>query len=252
MTPPKRIGDLLREAGLIDETQINAALTEQKRWGGKLGQHLVRLGYVTEEAVLDVLRNQLKIPTVNLLKAKIPEDVLNLLPKDLCKKHGVLPVGVKKISNRDHLVLAMADPSNLLALDEIQFATTHKLLPALAGMITLDRAIRYYLDQQGDLFAETDDVKAFSPTSARDRLDITEGSTTFEGGELQYGGSAVPRPARAAPENESAGGQDALSVVQLRAEMTAIRDLLLEAGLVDRKALIERVAKARLKLQGPG
>lgn len=248
--PKKRLGEILKDAGIIDEFQINTALTEQKRWGGKVGEHLIKLGYVTEEAMLDVLRNHLKVPTVNLLKVKIPKEVLVLLPEDVVRKYRALPVGVKSIQGKDHLVVAMDDPSNLSALDEMQFSTKLKLMPALAGPITLERALRYYYDNQGDLFTE-EEQDAFSPTQVRERVDITDGSRTVTGDSFDADPGKAPKaspPQPPGPPSVSApisAGEDDLQ--QVRAELTALRNLLIEKGLIDRKAFVEQVVKVKQK-----
>ena len=240
--PTKRLGEILIDAGLVDEYQVNAALTEQKRWGGKLGIHLVKLGYVTEEALLDVLRNQLKMPTVNLLKVKIPAEVIATIPGDLVKKHMALPVGIKPINGKDHLVIAMADPTNLGALDEIQFATKLKILPAIAGPLTLDRAIRYYYDNQGDLFAEGEDEKdPFSPTTIRTRMDMMDGSPTVTGESLERS------PGLAQLARQKSGEAAKIDLLQMRAELTALRDMLIEKGLIDRRSFVEEVIKVKSK-----
>lgn len=231
--PRKRLGEILIEAGMVDEYQVNAALTEQKRWGGKLGEHLVRLGYVTEDIILDILRNHLQMPTVDLLKVKIEPDVLKLVPKELVYKHQALPVGVKNIKGKDHLVIAMADPSNLDMLDELQFSTSFKILPALAGPITLDRAIRYYYDQRGDLFSEGGDEKdPFAETSIRDRVDALEGSPTLDA-ETLLGKKEDPEP------------KDDIEL--LRAEVSALRNILIESNLIDRKIYVALVNQLKNK-----
>ena len=235
----KRLGEILIDAGLITGFQLNTALNDQKRWGGKLGEHLVRLGFVTEGALLDALRNQLKLPTVNLLKIKIPRDIINLLPEDLIRKHKALPVGVKNISGKDHLILAMSDPNNLGALDEMQFATKLKIMPALAGPITIDRALKYYLDHQGDLFTDDPEHDPFKAEDVRSRIEESAADPSLSAkdlGEHVFPEAPLPGEISKGPPPE---------FKQLRAEVSAIRDLLIEKGVFDRKVFTARVMKIK-------
>jgi hypothetical protein len=142
MAERKKLGDLLKEAGLIDDFQLEAALSHQRNWGGKLGSIIVELEFAREEDIARVLAETLKIPYVNLFEPELTPDVVKLLKADLAKKFGVMPV--KKESNT--LILAMSDPMDIGIMDNIRFATGLTVKPVLAMASEIKDAIRKYYD----------------------------------------------------------------------------------------------------------
>src|SRR5216117_2766791 len=105
----KRLGEILVQAGVLDETRLRAALAEQRRWGGPLGRILVEMGGISEEVMVQALSHQLNFPAINLDTKVIPTDVLDLVPPELAEQHSVLPFAVQG----KFLDVAMADPTNL-------------------------------------------------------------------------------------------------------------------------------------------
>ena len=93
MAEKKRMGELLVEAGLIDRDQLKIALSNQRKWGGRLGTNLVRLNFITEEQLLKFLSNYFRLPSVNFKKITISPTVINLLPAEIAHKHNVLVEG---------------------------------------------------------------------------------------------------------------------------------------------------------------
>jgi len=91
MLRPK-LGELLVDAGVVDEMQLEAALGEQKNWGGRLGQTLMQMGVLDEETLVRTLARQLAIPVVWLRGKRIKPEVVELLHDDFIRKHRVLPV----------------------------------------------------------------------------------------------------------------------------------------------------------------
>ena len=87
----KKLGDLLREAGVIDEVQLSAALGQQRQWGGRLGSILVQMNLVGEAELMEAISRQLALPSVILAACVIPVDVLTLVPQELCERHLLLP-----------------------------------------------------------------------------------------------------------------------------------------------------------------
>ncbi|MCW5828404.1 MAG: hypothetical protein KIT79_03710 [Deltaproteobacteria bacterium] len=133
MAPPKkRLGEILIEANAIDEMQLKTALSEQKRWGDRLGNVLIALGFVDEGTMAKALSSHLKIPSVNLTKQEIPAEIIAMLDAERARKFGVIPVMFKKEGTRKTLYLAMSDPTNLPALDEIGFASGCQIKPVVA------------------------------------------------------------------------------------------------------------------------
>jgi hypothetical protein len=145
MTRKRRLGEILMEAGLINETQLEAALNSQRTWGGKLGSTLVRMGFVQEEDILRSLSSQLRLPSVDFRKIKIAPDALQTVPLRVAQKYNVIPVAFKEEQARKRVILAMSDPTNLDVVTEIQFQTGVSIRPVVATESSISRAIdRYY------------------------------------------------------------------------------------------------------------
>ncbi len=140
----KRLGDLLVEAGLIDSFQLRSALAEQQKWGGRLGNHLVRLKFITEEKLIKFLSQQLKIQYVDINKIKIASSTIELIPEEIATKHNILPLGIKAQGGKKALFIATSDPTNLEAVDEIQFLTGYTVKPVLAADTAISNNIKQY------------------------------------------------------------------------------------------------------------
>src|SRR5688500_10510419 len=104
-----RIGDMLIRARLIDDMQLNAALAQQRQWGGKLGDILVDLGFLDEMMLWLGLSRQLDVPLIQLPEMVITPDLLQLVPADMCERLECFPV------QRDDrtLTIATSDPNNI-------------------------------------------------------------------------------------------------------------------------------------------
>ena len=92
MADRKKLGDLLKEAGLIDDFHLEAALSHQRNLGGKLGAIIVELEFAREEDIARVISEKMGVAYVNLFEPEIPQDVYKLLKADMAKKFGVIPV----------------------------------------------------------------------------------------------------------------------------------------------------------------
>ena len=136
-----RIGQILKAQGLIDESQLLRALQDQRAWGGRIGQALLRLHLVSEEQLLVSVSRQLGIPAVRIGAWLVAPRVLRLLPEKFIRRHRVLPLDVISVRRVDRLVVAFPAPDDLLLVDEVAFAAGMVIEPALAGEEDLDRAI---------------------------------------------------------------------------------------------------------------
>lgn len=123
----KKIGDLLKEAGLITEVQILEAL-DKKRKNQKLGDALVEQGYITEKQLLSVLEIQLNLESISLYQYPIDDRLVDLLPKDRARKNLALPIKLEG----SKLTVAMNDPLDFYAIQEIEATTGYTLVPAIA------------------------------------------------------------------------------------------------------------------------
>jgi hypothetical protein len=143
----KRLGEILLERGLIDVDQLNAALAHQRQWGMRLGTALVAKGFIAEGLLTRVLAESLNIPMVDLARVVVDHKALQLVPRRLAEQFDVFPIALKEQPNgRRLLLLAMADPLNATAIDEIAFTTDAIVKPAIAQISSLEQAIRrhYY------------------------------------------------------------------------------------------------------------
>lgn len=141
MTFKKRLGELLVDAGVIDEAQLQAALGHQRKWGGRLGQALIDLKLATEPQIVAALSQKLgyEIVEVSALVRTPPLDAaLKHVPRELALRHVLLPIAADAHS----ITVVMADPSNIALVDEISFRTGRRVKLALAGDREIAAAVR--------------------------------------------------------------------------------------------------------------
>lgn len=118
-----KLGQLLIASSIISEEQLKQALGIQKKEGGRLGTNLVRLGFITEDKLVSFLSKQYGVPSINLSEYKIEAAVLKLIPSDMAKKYLIMPVARVGAT----LTIAMADPSNVFAIDDVKFMTGYNV-----------------------------------------------------------------------------------------------------------------------------
>ncbi len=138
----KRLGDLLLEQKIITPDELAAAVNEQRRTGQLLGATLLRMGVVTEETIVRCLQRQLGLSLVDLNDVLVDEQALALVKEDVAKKYGAIPI---EIEGRSTLLVAMADPLNVAALEDLRFHAGMFIQPVLARPSQINEAIeRYY------------------------------------------------------------------------------------------------------------
>ena len=155
-----RLGDRLIAEGLITPEKLGQALSAQKGTRDKLGTVLVRLGALGEDQLLDFLSRQHNVPSITLHQLEIEPEVLRLVPAPLAEKLEVLPI--KRTGNT--LTLAMADPTNVLALDDVAFMTNLQIQPVVASEVAIRQAIdRCYnspRDSVADMMSELEEAES--------------------------------------------------------------------------------------------
>ncbi len=155
----RRLGALLVKDNKITPEQLRKALEEQKRTGARLGESLVKLGYIEESELLKFLSKHYRLPTVNLDEIEIPPEIIALVPSEITVKHNVIPV--KREGAR--LLVATSDPTNLTALDAIRMKTGYTVEFVLASDQALKRAVEKYYkkkeeeSQLAELWAEIEE-----------------------------------------------------------------------------------------------
>ncbi len=142
----KKLGELLIESGLIDEGQLATALAHQRNWGGRLGENLVKLGFLTERQLLDFLSRHFKLPKVDFTRFRVQPQIIKLLSPEKAKRLRVVPLGIKTEKGKKVLFVAVSDPTNVSAIDEIAFITGMRVQPVVATDTALEAAIKYYYE----------------------------------------------------------------------------------------------------------
>jgi type IV pilus assembly protein PilB len=141
------IGQKLIEAGLIDEPVLNKAVQQQKNMGGSLTASLVKIGALTEEELLEFLSRLYAAPPIDLKGYEPDPNLIKLIPGELATKFMALPVA----RSGRRLVVAMANPSNIFAIDDIKFITGCEVEPHVASENSLKRAIDRAYDSAGTM-----------------------------------------------------------------------------------------------------
>ena len=133
----KRLGDLLISVGLISEEQLAQALELQKTSKKRLGDVLTGSGMITEHQLIEALEMQLGVEFIDLSKTILPPELAQVLPKSIAKRHNVVPVRLDK----DEIYLAMSNPLNFMAVEDVKRATHRRVVPMIATGDAVDRAI---------------------------------------------------------------------------------------------------------------
>ncbi|HMR10635.1 MAG TPA: ATPase, T2SS/T4P/T4SS family, partial [Polyangiaceae bacterium] len=141
MSTSNRLGELLVREKLISLQQLRQAQDEQKKSGKNLGYALAKLGYISDGEITNFLSAQYRLPAINLDEYEIDSDIIKLVGRDVCEKHKIIPVSRSGSS----LIVGMADPTNLHAIDDIKFLTGYNVEPVVASETAILSAIdRYY------------------------------------------------------------------------------------------------------------
>ncbi len=137
----KMLGEMLVAGGLIKEEQLNRALDEQKRRGGRLGEVLVDLGFISEHNIASFLGRQLQIPFIEIEKQLVDTDSVKLIPGEMARRLSALPL----YRDKEALVVAMADPLNIFGIDDLKKSTGREIRQVVATRTDIVKAIdRYY------------------------------------------------------------------------------------------------------------
>jgi len=137
----KQLGDLLLERGILKKEQLEKALRLQREKGGLLGTILVSLGYATEEQIAQAVTVQYGFPYLPLSSYEIDQNLIDLIPENVARQYCL--IGIDKIG--DTLTIAMANPLNLQAVEDIELMTNCKVQSFVSTMTDINKAIdRYY------------------------------------------------------------------------------------------------------------
>jgi len=138
---PDKLGDLLVKSGKITQSQLQEALAYQKDQGGRIGTNLIKLGHLTDRQLVEALSEQFKVPSVDLTSMEVDESVVKIIPADIARKYTIFPVAKAGAT----VTVAMIDPTNVFAMDDVKFMTGYKVEPVVASETAIRSAIdRYY------------------------------------------------------------------------------------------------------------
>ena len=141
----RRLGELLLAAGTITQEQLDHGLALQKEQKGRLGEVLIKNGIITEDQLIEALQMQLGIEYIDLSKINIPTELAGIVPKNIAKQYQVVPVRIVK----DEIYLAMSDPLNFYAIEEVRKAVRKRVIPMVAQAAQVERAIQVLYGNEG-------------------------------------------------------------------------------------------------------
>jgi type IV pilus assembly protein PilB len=162
-----KLGEMLMKAKLVSELQLQQALEHQKKNGGKLGKNLVDLGFIRDEQITQLLSQQYGVPAVNLAQFKeIDAQVIKLIPADVARKYQVMPLTRTGAT----LTIAMVDPTNVFAMDDIKFMTGYNVEPVVASESGISEAIdtHYGASAEIERKSEMDEIVTAALSSSGD------------------------------------------------------------------------------------
>ena len=154
-----RLGELLLKEKLITQEQLSKAIDEQRSGGGRIGFNLTKLGFVAEKELTEFLSRQYGIPSIDLSSTEIDPEIIKLIPEDVARKYQIIPVSRAGST----LTIAMADPSNIFAIDDVKFLTGYSVETVVASEAAMKGAIEQYYDvpemDYGDVLTEFDETE---------------------------------------------------------------------------------------------
>jgi type IV pilus assembly protein PilB len=251
-----RLGDILIQAGLIDELQLQTALAEQQQWGNRLGSTLVRLGVIDERELVRALSRKLGVPAVRIDGKEIDPAVLALVPRELAERHACLPLFTKREAGVEVIYVGMEDPGDLAAIDDLSFRTGMKVRPVIVAPSELWETLEqsYAAREPATAPAATGAAPPAEDTQpelvaverpaarppARDALLPASGPAAGAAAGVAAGSPTVGSGAAAAP-----GEAGERARVPTRAILQALTQLLLEKEIIGREELLRRIESVR-------
>lgn len=151
---PDRLGELLVREKLISPQQLKSAQDRSRAEGSRLGYEIARMGLVNEQDLTKFLSKQYGVPSINLKEIQIPDAVINLIPREVAERHQCMPVNRSGAT----LVVAMADPSNIYAIDDLKFMTGYNIERVVASETAIAESIIQYYGAADNLDYNFDDI----------------------------------------------------------------------------------------------
>jgi len=225
MTPKKRIGEMLLEAGIIDETQLKAALGHQRQWGVRLGQALVDLKLATEADIVRALslKYGFEVAKLDTLEPYGHEQAVKLFPREFTVRNNVFPMW----ADTANVTVAMSDPTNLSVVDEIRFRTGRRVKVCIGGDREIADSVKRFFPGDGAVEAIALDLDADPGIDGEAVFDPFGGGSkdaleAFFGGVTEAAASEPAAPQPVAPPQPAAQVQPAPAAVPRAASRTAV------------------------------
>ncbi|SHI69548.1 type IV pilus assembly protein PilB [Malonomonas rubra DSM 5091] len=177
-----RLGELLIRNEMISDDQLKKAVEEQKKEGIRLGAALIKLGYVQENDLASFLSKHYGVPSINLAEFDVDPAVIQLIPAEVAQKYQLVPINRAGAT----LIVAMSDPSNIFAIDDIKFMTGFNVEVVVAAEASIKDAIDKFYDQSASLADVMGDLEDF------DDLELVEDGTLEDVGELEKASEDAP------------------------------------------------------------
>ena len=236
-----RLGDLLIAAGAIDQAQLSEALALQKQTGQRLGDVLIDNRIITERQLIDALQMQLGVDFIDLTAVSIPVELAKLVPRAIAKKYCVVPVKLVK----DELFVAMSDPLNFVAQEEIKSASHKQVVPMIATRRATEQAIATLYGSEGTARA-IEEMKREAGSSSNDivpvqmaqRVDAEAAAPT-----IRFVSSVIERAVTERASDIHLEPQDGEMVVRMRIDGILRKILTVPANL-------QSTVVSRLKIMG--
>jgi type IV pilus assembly protein PilB len=173
---PVKLGELLLKENMVTPQQLQEALNHQKMTGGKLGKAFVSLNFVKDEEITSLLSRQYGVPSINLDHFEVDPAIIKIIPAETARKYQVLPLSRSGAT----LTIAMADPTNVFAMDDIKFMTGYNVEPVVASESALEDSIEKYYGSTRSLELRRDTAPAAGfgvPGSGPSLKEAMEGPT---------------------------------------------------------------------------
>lgn len=238
-----KLGELLIKAKVLHDGQLKAALAEQRKWGGKLGEILVRMNFLTEDLLVKALSKQLALPVVNLDAVQgIPPHVKAKLPANVARESSAIPLQLKD-DNRT-LVVAVSDPLNVQLVDTLRAVANCRIMVQIAGRSQILRAISRFYEGEGD---PTDFEGSFKVVDASGRT-VVKAAPQPPPVDHSAPPIRTPPPTEAAPANGKAHALELLRTIEevQRKEVSALKamvELMIEKGVFTRDEYLAKVRR---------
>ncbi len=233
-----RLGELLMASGAIDAGQLEAALQMQQKTPRRLGELLLEAGFITEGQLLEALQLQLGVEFIDLTAVPLPVELASYVPKNIAKRHTAVPVRL----DRNDLYVALSDPLNFIALEELRQASGKRIVPMLAAPKAAERAVATLYGNE-DAARVIEEMKQEAGISSRETVDAAMASEANGAPTVRFVNGLIERAFRERASDIHLEPQGEALVVRMRIDGRLRKLLTVPADL-------QSTVTCRLKIMG--